>query len=175
MSLQTFWRPDGLRSFVAFMTSHCRTFLISHTVRALSLDPIKRRIQMDRYNERARNKRQTDPEWTKNNRDKDRSARCRNSNWKEENRPRIVEYMRDIWEKRYAQDPVIKLRRFVHNSVSHAWFRECLPWKSHMPILYKVSVQHTCSSCVVSRHGGGPPLVRFPSSSTYRHRDCIHG
>jgi hypothetical protein len=93
---------------------------------------------MDRYNEQIRNKRQTDPEWTKNNRDKDRSARRRNSNWKEENRPRIAEYMRDIWEKCYAQDPVIKLRRFVYNSV-----------KSH----YKVSVQHTCNSCVVSRHG----------------------
>jgi hypothetical protein len=80
---------------------------------------------MDRKNERLRVKRQTDPEWVKKYR---AESRRRSSNRREENRSRIAEYKRDIWDKRYAQDPVLRLRKFVHNAVTHhAWFREGLP------------------------------------------------
>ena len=29
-----------------------------------------------------------------------------------------------------------------------------LPWKTHTPILYPEKVEHECSKCVVTRHGG---------------------
>jgi hypothetical protein len=115
----------------------------------------ERRIQMDHHNERARIKRQTDPEWAKNHRDKNRSAIYRISKWREDNRQHLLEYSRTRWKEHYAQDPIAKLRRVVHYSTKDfAWFSESLPWKSHVPVRYEEKVQHKFAKCVLTKHGG---------------------
>ncbi|CAD0097678.1 unnamed protein product [Aureobasidium mustum] len=52
-------------------------------------------------------------------------------------------------------NPAHRLRlRMQDMLLKHAWIREELPWKTHTPILYPEKVEHECSSCVVTRHGG---------------------
>lgn len=51
--------------------------------------------------------------------------------------------------------PAHRLRLRMQDVVSkHAWIREELPWKTHIPILYPEKVDHKCSKCVVTRHSG---------------------
>jgi hypothetical protein len=156
MSLQLFWRSGGLRSLVTSTASRCQTFSTSHVAKALSLDPVKRGAQQAQYNERARIKRQTDPEYAKRRRAADRDAHSRRSDHNGENRERILGYKREYSKKRYAQDPLFRLRAFMLDCVKmRVWFREDLPWKSHVPLWYEEKVQNTCSGCTVTRHGGG--------------------
>ena len=155
MSLQPFWRLGGLRALVTSATSQSRTFSSSHAAKGYSLDPVKRRIQMDRHNETRRLKRQADPEYLTRDRDSSRNAPCRSRKWTEEQRKSNMESVRNINNERYARDPVFRLSTFLHQSLkNHAWFRENLPWKSHLPVQYEHKVQHSCSRCVVTRHGG---------------------
>ncbi|KEQ73772.1 hypothetical protein M436DRAFT_45591 [Aureobasidium namibiae CBS 147.97] len=152
MSLQPFWRLGGLRALVTSATNQLRTFSSSHAAKGYSLDPAKRRAQMDRYNEARRLKRQTDPEYLKRDRDFDREASRKRT---EEQRKSHMELMRNNNKKRYARDPVFRLGKFLHQSLrNHACFREKLPWKSHLPVQYEHKVLHSCSRCVVTRFGG---------------------
>ncbi|THW75280.1 hypothetical protein D6D17_10546 [Aureobasidium pullulans] len=60
-----FFKRVGISQSPTFAspTTHIRTFALSQTYFGRSLDPIIKRQQMDRYNERRRNRRRTDPEY----------------------------------------------------------------------------------------------------------------
>jgi hypothetical protein len=153
MFLQSFWRSSGPRSLATSATSQLRTFSSSPTTKALSSDPATRRIQQDRYNEIKRIKRRTDPEWATRERRLNRNA-AHNNRWKETNREAYLEYLRNDRIKRSAQDPLFVLRGMMYRwARRYAWFRESLPWKSHVPVFYGKKVQHVCSRCVVTTHG----------------------
>jgi hypothetical protein len=90
------------------------------------------------------------------------SEKEKSQNWnavcgkKEDNIEHRRENVRKYSKKRYAEDPIFKLRCFMLDCVRHrAWFREDLPWKSHVPLWYEEKVINTCSRCTVTRHGGG--------------------
>ena len=154
MSLQPFWRLSGLRALLTSATNQLRTFSSSHAAKGCSLDPVKRRAQMDRHNEIKRLRRQSDPDWLRRERQTVRNS-VRRAKWRETNRETVLEYLREFCKQRYAHDPRHKLRKRMHDlAMAHAWFREKLPWKSHVPIRYDEKVQHSCEKCIVTRFGG---------------------
>lgn len=155
MALQPFWRLGGLRALVTSATSELRTFFSSHTSMAWSSDPIKRRIQLDRFNDARRLKRRTDPEWLQRERDNARKSPCRSKEKTEDQRKAHLEQMRKCVKEWFEQDPVRGLRKSVHDVATRFdCFREALPWKSHVPILYAQKMPHRCDACLITRHGG---------------------
>lgn len=155
MSLQSFWRSGGLRSFVTSAASHIRTFSTSHATKTLPLDPVARRLRLDQLNKQAKIRRRTDSEWVKSCRENLRKFYGRRKEVTEEQREALLKQKRKNASKYYAEDPVYKLRNRVYSFARRfGWFREALPWKSHVPVVYAQKVSHNCDACLVTRYGG---------------------
>ncbi|THZ58313.1 hypothetical protein D6C86_06451 [Aureobasidium pullulans] len=151
-----FFKRVGISQSPTFAspTTHIRTFALSQTYFGRSLDPIIKRQQMDRYNERRRNRRRTDPEYAAKEL-KGYRERPPHENWGFRNRELALEAKRMAHMRRKAEDPLYTLRTRIRTTLAtHSWMRESLPWKTHVPVLYEDKVEHNCGKCLVSRHGG---------------------
>lgn len=142
------------------LCSISRVFCSFHSVKAPSSDPVKRKAQYDKRLENNRLKRVTDPEWTLHNRALHLKACTKHkAKWTYEHLQEVYQKEAERKRTRRVEDPKFRLKEWLSKIVRrHAWTRERLPWKTHYPVLYQDKVQHTCSTCLVPRFGGGYKL-----------------
>jgi hypothetical protein len=106
-----------------------------------------------RSNELQRHKLATDPEFLRNFR---RKKRAHDYIYRQRvDRTPYYQIAAERERQRAQSDPAYALSRAISLWIrKHQWIRESLPWKTHLPIFYPEKVNHECSKCLVTRHGG---------------------
>jgi hypothetical protein len=106
-----------------------------------------------RSNELQRQKLTTDPEFLRNYRRRVRAYDY--ANRQRLDRASYYQMAAKRERQRVLSDPAHALNRAIPQWIRrHQWIRESLPWKTHLPIVYPEKVNHECSKCLVTRHGG---------------------
>lgn len=54
----------------------------------------------------------------------------------------------------------------------HTWFREQLPWRSHLPVVFSKRMEHSCASCGTSRLDGTRLWWKSLGSESYTCHAC---
>ncbi|KEQ84474.1 hypothetical protein M438DRAFT_318905 [Aureobasidium pullulans EXF-150] len=172
------WKAAGLwKPSTSSLPATSHLFFSSCSANCWSSDPEKAKAEKQRYREYREwciQKRRTDPEWKnrKNRIEREARAKARQS-WSEERLERYRKDSRESMKKRYAENPRFKLHHKMDIlSRQSQWARECLPWKSHTPVLYDKKVEHICSSCLVSRHGGAKLWWKRHDGEAYKCVRC---
>ncbi|KAI5254389.1 cytidine deaminase-like protein [Aureobasidium subglaciale] len=121
-----------------------KLFFSSHPILTWSSDPVKKKLEVEKYKEYRRQRRQTDPEY---------ATRLRQIDLKY--RQQHQQMLRDRWVDFYHADNGFRAACRLDALVrKNQWVRECLPWKPYRPVLYKEKVKHTCSTCLITRLNG---------------------
>lgn len=161
MAQHHLWKVVGLwKPTVSSLPYISRAFSSSHPVNNRTIDPVKERIRIEKYNEYCKEKRRTDPEWLLRRQEiqKRFDLKYLVSLTPEQWEARF-QRGRELRQKKNAEDPRNRLVEWVKTVVRrYGWVRDRLPLKTHTPVFYEEQVRHTCSSCLVPKWGGAYKL-----------------
>jgi hypothetical protein len=75
-------------------------------------------------------------------------------------------------EYRKTSEPYYRTKNMWKWAGRYSWFREQLPWRSHIPILFAQKTRHSCASCGVSRIDGSKLWWKSAKTDSHTCHSC---